>query len=194
MRLALPTLALLLFFGCSSGSSELDATSSDAALARDAGSDGDALPTDRGPLDALPDLDGSGSVDALGTDALAVDAGAVADSGNAEDTGAVADAGEIADAGEVADAGATDAGSMGCGALGRQCSMGVECGGNLACTNDRCFPVMPNCGGFAMARCPNTAPVCLYFAGADYGPCFTTAERNCLCSDPTLRLLFPMCP
>ncbi len=189
MRLALPTLALLLFFGCSSSSGELDATSSDAGLARDASGDVDALPTDRGLLlDALPDLDGSGSGDALGTDALAADAGAPVDAGNAED------AGMVVDAGEVADAGATDAGSMGCGALGRQCSMGVECGGNLACTSDRCFPVMPNCGGFVMARCPNTAPVCLYFAGADYGPCFTTAERNCLCSDPTLRLLFPMCP
>lgn len=118
----------------------------------------------------------------------------VEDSGQLADAGVVADAGQVADAGELADAGGGDAGFMGCGALGRPCSAGDECGGNLACTNDRCFPVMPTCGGFVMARCPNTAPVCLYFAGADYGPCFTTAERNCLCSDPTLRLLFPMCP
>jgi hypothetical protein len=184
MRLALPTLALLLFFGCSSSSGELDATSSDAGLARDASGDVDALPTDRGLLlDALPDLDGSGSGDALGTDALAADAGAPVDAGNAED------AGMVVDAGEVADAGATDAGSMGCGALGRQCSMGVECGGNLACTSDRCFPLCPT-GGFVMAVPQHGAGVPVLRRRGLWAV-FTTAERNCLCSDPTLRLLFP---
>jgi hypothetical protein len=108
-----------------------------------------------------------------------------------EDTGVPADTGVVADAGV-----APDASVPSCGALASPCSGSQECGGQgLECVDPPglCMPTMPTCGGFVMAQCPGLTPVCLYYRGADYGPCLTADQRLCICSDPVRRQYFPGC-
>jgi hypothetical protein len=63
----------------------------------------------------------------------------------------------------------------------------MACGGGLSCymssQGNFCAPQAPECGGFANAMCPATAPNCLYLAGADYGPCATDAVKACICAN-----------
>jgi hypothetical protein len=32
------------------------------------------------------------------------------------------------------------------------------------------------------AECPASAPICMYYVGGDGGPCFTQAEKDCVCA------------
>jgi hypothetical protein len=142
-----------------------DASANDAAMPDDA-----TVPNDA----ATPD-DAASPDDAAATDASATDAGAT-------DAGAT-------------DAGATDAGATDAGPapvcppeLGAACSGTTPCAATYDCANSRCVPqARPICGGFAGALCPGAgggpATECLYFSGgSDYGPCFTPAERACICA------------
>lgn len=92
------------------------------------------------------------------------------------------------DAGE--DAG-VDQGASPCDglAIGQTCS-GEDCPSPYSCVDGRCVPVpgaeRPDCGGFVGATCTTrTFPTCTYFTGADYGPCLTTAEEMCACTEHT---------
>jgi hypothetical protein len=70
-----------------------------------------------------------------------------------------------------------------CGAIGSPCT--VTCPDGLQCQSSVgegfCAPAAPECGGFAGAMCPATHPNCLFFNGADYGPCATDAVKACIC-------------
>jgi hypothetical protein len=94
------------------------------------------------------------------------------------------------DAATPDDANATDAGPAPVCApeLGATCSTATPCAATYDCTSSRCVPQgRPTCGGFAGALCPGAGggptTECLYYAGgSDYGPCFTPAERACICA------------
>ncbi|MDQ3037817.1 MAG: hypothetical protein M3Y87_35815, partial [Myxococcota bacterium] len=71
--------------------------------------------------------------------------------------------------------------------LGAPCGDGVDCAPGFECDIGRCAPQdRENCGGFAGWTCPRTpsSPYteCLYYSGADFGPCLTPQERDCLCA------------
>lgn len=144
---------------------------------------------------------GAGETDG-GLDAGRADAGGEVDAGPEHDAGGAPDAGET-DAGGEPDGGARDAGSdasapdpdagpPGDGGppgscherLGAPCEESSECGAGFECEIGRCRPQGRElCGGFAGAPC--TIPPylsCLYYESADFGPCFTSAERDCLCA------------
>ncbi len=165
-----------------------DATTALDAAPRDA----QAEPTDSG--DVLPDS-GSAPADSGVTapDAEPADSGA-----EPADTGVAAPDAEPADSGDApADAGGGP--NPSCGLIGRACNAGNECGGGggsgLDCVDPPglCMPTMPTCGGFVQARCPGLTPVCMFYRGADYGPCLTVDQRNCICNDPNARQFFPDC-
>lgn len=166
-------------------SGQNDAAAIVDAAARDAQPATDVPPA---PLDASEPVDsGAGQPDADPLDAQPLpDADPPADSGEV-----------IADAGEPPPDGGTS--NPSCGLIGRVCSGGNECGGGggsgLDCVDPPglCMPIMPTCGGFVMAQCPGLTPVCLYYRGADYGPCLTVDQRNCICNDPNARQYFPGC-
>lgn len=178
--------ALCAVVACSDETSTLADAGLDAAVTR---------------LDAATRPDAA-AADATAADATAADAAPPADAAAAdaepardaapEDTGVVADSGET-----TPDASAApDASAPSCGALASPCSGSQECGGQgLECIDPPglCMPVMPTCGGFVMAQCPGLTPVCLYYRGADYGPCLTADQRLCICSDPVRRQYFPGC-
>jgi hypothetical protein len=172
-----------LALGCS------DDPSDDRGNTADSGAVADSGATDQGVADTGADL----GVDSGPADTGLVDSGVfdlgLTDSGlhdsGVHDTGANFPDGGQADA-EV------DAG-VSCGLLGTECSGGDDCGPNLFCGFEGiCVPI-PECGGFVMASCPNTSPICLYYAGADIGPCFTQFERNCVCNNPNISRLFAGC-
>ncbi len=99
------------------------------------------------------------------------------------------------DAGEE-DAGSPIDGGFNCGALGTGCSAAAVCPGQLSCTDPPgiCIPeARATCGGFAGAMCPGNYPVCIFYDGADYGPCFTPQERDCICATPEGQAAFPGC-
>jgi hypothetical protein len=168
--------ALCAVVACSDETSTLADAALDAAAPRP-----DAAPV---PDAAAPDA-------APPADAAAADAEPARDAAP-EDTGVVADSGE-----STPDASAApDASAPSCGALASPCTGSQECGGQgLECIDPPglCMPVMPTCGGFVMAQCPGLTPVCLYYRGADYGPCLTADQRLCICSDPVRRQYFPGC-
>lgn len=161
-------------------------------------------------------LDATSAADATAPrDAAAIDRGVSTDSGvsnpdaDAPDNGFAPDAAELdatpgdtsqpdaadLDAGDP-DSGVPDSGST-CGRIGTGCTVAEGCGGgNLECNDiyNVCLPVMPTCGGFAQMMCPSGQPLCLYYAGADYGPCFTLFERNCACATPRGRAALSGCP
>jgi hypothetical protein len=75
-------------------------------------------------------------------------------------------------------------GSSSCGNIGMPCT--GTCPDNLICYADGlqpfCVPAQPPiCGGFANAMCPISEPFCLYLTGADFGPCFTSFVKQCVC-------------
>lgn len=152
--------------GCGGGTSGADA-------GRDAGR----------TADAGHHVDAGGERDS-GTDAGGdIDAGEARDAGDSPDA-AVSDAGTDAsmppsDAGPAPDAGPGECHER----LGVPCSTSADCGAGFECEIGRCRPQGRElCGGFAGAPCtmpPYTE--CLYYSSADFGPCFTPAERDCLC-------------
>ena len=177
-------LCLSLLFACAEasttldGSSAADARPADAALAApDAAEARDAVAQDATPA---PDA-AEGHPDAASPDALTFADAASPDAAEAPDAGASS----------------PDAGDL-CGVIGLECGPTRECGGrdpSLQCVDPPglCMPVMPTCGGFVMMRCPNTAPHCMFYQGADYGPCLTQQQRLCVCNDPVARAHFPGC-
>ncbi len=117
-----------------------------------------------------------------GLDASRADAAALPDAGMSRDAG-TSDA-SASDAGRLADAGAFDAPPSTCHpALGAPCDDRTPCDVGFECQVGRCGPQgRPLCGGFAGATCDTAPyPVCLYYTSADFGPCLTRAERDCLC-------------
>lgn len=176
-----------LALGCSDDPSDDLGNGADTG-ARDLGFTDSGL-ADLGPSD-LGFTDGGGD---LGVDSGAGDTG-IFDSGlldlGPRDNG-VHDSGSDFPDGGAADA-EVDAGAS-CGLLGTACSGSDDCGPNLFCGFPGiCVPI-PECGGFVMASCPNTSPICLYYTGADIGPCFTQFERNCVCNNPNISRLFAGC-
>ncbi len=126
------------------------------------------------------------------------DVGTVADMGmSVPDASSPRDTG-LPDASGPRDTGTViDGGVEGCFPLGIACTTDADCHG-LYCSplGNICLNTTPNelCGGFVMLGCPSHRPFCMYFAGADAGPCFTAAEQRCICGDPRTRRLFPTCP
>lgn len=169
------------------------ACSDEASTLADAALDATIVRADAAPSrpDAAP------AADAEPADATTPDAAPLPDAEPARDADP-ADSGVVPDAGEsTPDASAApDASAPSCGALASPCNDSRECGGQgLECVDPPglCMPVMPTCGGFVMAQCPGLTPVCLYYRGADYGPCLTADQRLCICSDPVRRQYFPGC-
>ncbi|MEJ7734798.1 MAG: hypothetical protein WKG00_37115, partial [Polyangiaceae bacterium] len=71
-----------------------------------------------------------------------------------------------------------------CGVIGQSCVTG--CGVEAQCwdgpVSEFCGPITPGCGGFAGAQCPASNPICMFYQGGDYGPCFTQEEKECVCA------------
>lgn len=170
-----------------------------AACSEDAGN-GDAATTPR--PDATLAADAAPAADATAEDAATEDA-AAADAlvADADAPDAIAADAEPLDSG-VEDAAAEDAATspdagQTCGMIGQACDEQEGCGaGNLECNliHNVCLPAMPHCGGFAQTMCPQATPICMYFDGADYGPCFTVFERTCACATPRGRAALVGCP
>jgi hypothetical protein len=74
-----------------------------------------------------------------------------------------------------------------CGAIGMTCTdEDVSCPGGLECMSSTggmfCTKTRPGCGGFAGATCDDpSAPLCHFLSGADFGPCLSAFERDCIC-------------
>lgn len=152
----------------------------------------DLAATDQGgdPPDASAGLDASADVSTPDANSEGEDTGIDVGVDAAVDAGT--DSGSIdmesVDAGE--DTG-VDQGASPCDglAIGQTCS-GEDCPSPYSCVEGRCVPVpgaeRPDCGGFVGATCTTrTFPTCTYFTGADYGPCLTTAEEMCACTEHT---------
>jgi len=155
-------------------------------------------PVDAGPRDAGAAVDsGAAAVDAGSEDAGSQDAGSQ-DAGTIDAGSTSTDAGTT-DARSNDDAGGGDAGPLGeCGTLGRSCADGRSCTAPYVCDESRrvCVPEGRTlCGGFAGATCTDsrTFTECLFYTGADFGPCLTFAEAACVCADATRRGTF-QCP
>lgn len=75
-----------------------------------------------------------------------------------------------------------DAGST-CGTVGNTCASSSACAGFMCkLPQGICVPnTVDTCGGFAGAQCPSSRPNCMYFVQADYGPCYTDVEKDCIC-------------
>lgn len=161
---------VLSIFGCG-GSGDGDGV--------DAGGGADSGGGDRDA--ASPGEDAATSRDA----ALPHDAAVPVDAAVPEDSAAPTDA-TSTDAGTRADAAMPPTCSDD---LGAPCETTDECASGLECQIGRCAPQDRDvCGGFAGWTCPRTAgspyTECLYYDGADFGPCFTPAEAACLCARP----------
>lgn len=85
---------------------------------------------------------------------------------------------------------------------GKPCSSAGDCGTGFMCgmpgTRSICVPTSGDgggCGGFAGAMCPAGAmrSRCLYYSSADFGPCVTPQELECICGTPDRRSAFA-CP
>jgi hypothetical protein len=114
-------------------------------------------------------------------------AGEASDSG----TGGSSGAGGENDAGNDASSGG-EAGASACGELGASCIS--LCSGGLACELGVCIPEnRPLCGGFGQAECPPLYTACVFWAGADVGPCFTNAELDCVCATAAGQESLPGC-
>ena len=125
----------------------------------------DADPRDADPVDADP-------IDADPIDADPIDA----DPLDAEPMDAMPDAGFM------------------CGTLGIGCTIMQDCDPGQACSQSVCIPEMrPDCGGFVGTLCPPSFPECIFYAGADFGTCFTAPEMMCVCATPEGRAAFA-CP
>ena len=94
-----------------------------------------------------------------------------------------------------ADAG-TDAGASDCGPVGQLCDASTACPQGLTCYGNGaqrfCAPNLDSCGGIIGNVCPDFAPTCLYFAGADYGVCADDLTKKCACARS--RGTFANCP
>jgi hypothetical protein len=159
--------------GCGGGETAADAGGHDVtdAAAHDAGGDDAGSATDAGSM---------------------IDAGSTIDAGGDADGGAMADAGASPDASAPSDAGPRpDARPPTCSDdLGAFCDDTTPCATGFECQIGRCAPQDRDvCGGFAGWTCPRTAgspyTECLYYDSADFGPCFTPEERDCLCARPS---------
>ena len=122
--------------------------------------------------------------------------GGASSGGSSNAGGAAGSSGSAGEGGEGNSGGsggsAGEGGGTGCGELGEECS-GV-CSGGFECLEGVCIPSgRPICGGFAGAECPEGTPLCMYCASCDYGPCFRTDERACLCRTGAARAGFPGC-
>ena len=137
-----------------------------------------------------PDAAAPATADASGLDAVSLedvtaslDAGATSDVGALEDAPvATDDARASADAARPDDAW-RDLCPEGLGAV---CDDTVVCSSGFECMVGRCAPQARQiCGGFAGARCTEPGYTqCMFFSGADFGPCLTPEERRCICDDP----------
>jgi hypothetical protein len=131
----------------------------------------------------------------MGSDSGPIDAEGPTDGGLSMDAGGPTDRGLPADAEMLPlDAGPSDLGTApdaGCGNLGRACPLSLGCGPGLSCNMDGppggiCLPSgRATCGGFVNAQCPASAPRCMLFNGADFGPCLTDFEESCVCTSST---------
>jgi hypothetical protein len=162
-------------------------------------------------LSACEDEDAGSSSDASASDAtiIASDAATYADAMSFADATIFPDATTFPDAStnadaETADAEPADAGDpdatpadagFNCGNLGAACGPSNECAGGLRCVDQgACFPDrFIDCGGFAGQQCPATHPICIFFMGADYGPCLTREERDCICAQSAGRAALGGC-
>jgi hypothetical protein len=159
-----------------------------ASIACDKSTALDALgPADAHALDASGGADASAAEDASprsdaqsGLDALEPDLGPRADAAQSPDAEGLPDAVD-SDAGETSDGGAEDGST--CDNIGEDCTGANKCSNGYDCLMGHCLP-HDTCGGFVMAQCPSSAPICDYFIGADYGPCFTRAQKACACARP----------
>jgi hypothetical protein len=148
----------------------------------------DADPMDVDPMDVDP-MD----VDPMDVDPMDVDP---MDAEPMDGDPSDADPGDArpgTDATPPADGGAVDAGpdaGDGCGPLGRMCTTQAECA-PYDCVMGFCGPMgRATCGGFVGMMCPPAFPECLYFTGADFGICWTQAERDCICMSPQGSMTF----
>jgi hypothetical protein len=96
------------------------------------------------------------------------------------------------DAGEE-DASEPDSGSSMCNGVGEACDGVDPCPNGLLCGQEGFCVPMADCGGFVRRQCMAPRSMCLFYAGADYGPCFNAAERACVCNNPLLAVHFPDC-
>ncbi len=164
-----------------------------AALAACGGDDAPPTSADLGVDSSTADL---GAVDAATPEdgATPDDAATPSDAAVPDDAATPDDAGVDVDAGLVVDAGPTPACDP---ELGAACDPTTGCTGGYECGNGRCIPqARAICGGFVGATCggpvAGDATACLYYAdGSDYGPCFTPAERDCLCAHPASGFVCP---
>jgi hypothetical protein len=203
-------LLLLFLFACSEDTGGLDGSIRDLGP-YDAGSTEDAEPMDADPLDAKEDdvaLHDADPMDADPLDADAIDADpsdadpSDADPSDAEPMDADPMDADPPDLGPpdtgapdigTPDTGAPDTG-VGCNGYGDLCLDNSQCSAGLSCVQSICMPaVVPECGGFVGTPCPANLPSCLYYAGADYGACFTDTERACICAHPLASAVFA-CP
>jgi len=73
-----------------------------------------------------------------------------------------------------------------CGTIGKSCTVSGKCDSGQECMfslgGDFCVKTRAGCGGFAGATCddPN-APLCYFLPSADFGPCSSAFERDCIC-------------
>jgi hypothetical protein len=200
-------LLLLFLFACSEDTGGLDGSIRDLGP-YDAGTGEDAEPMDADPLDAKEDdvsLRDADPIDADPNDADPIDADPIdADAIDADPMDADPRDADAMDADPLdavpPDADPPDAlppdpdGGIGCNGYGDVCSTDAECRAGLVCNQGVCQPSsVPECGGFVGMPCPNNLPSCLYHSGADFGACFTNAERACICSNP-LALFIYACP
>ncbi|MFT5354231.1 MAG: hypothetical protein ACI9KE_001436 [Polyangiales bacterium] len=148
-----------------------DDDASDAGL-RDAGA-ADARGADSGPADAAAPSDAADDVEADSPDVASFDASTSGDAGtDAAETDGGPDTGP-------------DVGPVGlCVGLeiGREC----PCTDAFLCVDGRCVPGRrrATCGGFAGDVCTTRAfPECTFSVGSDFGPCLSTSEQACVCSE-----------
>ena len=189
---ALTSIAVLLS-GCADDG--LDPDSGMRADVRMSSSRPDGAADDSGQAtDAEPMVD-SGQMDAAAAqDAEPPDTG-VHEDASIPDVITAMDADSPPDASSALDASTFPDAALTCGSIGNSCASDTDCAG-LSCKLPQgiCMPnVIETCGGFAGAQCPAVIPECHYYTGADYGPCFTAFEKNCVCSSAA-RLVVIGCP
>jgi len=147
--------------------------------------------TDDPPVDSGTTRVDSGTSADAGSDPA--DGGSDGEDAGMDPDGGPTDAGVAVDAFTPADSGADD--DMGIDVcegviVGTPCRSG--CSRGFQCVDGICLPsaARETCGGVAGARCTDTRTFtnCVFLAGADFGPCLSNQERDCVCgSDRSSR-------